>query len=187
MPARLPAAQRLEKNSLKDLREGMSELIKKALIVKNYDLQGSSDLDALYSMVRCEDDKGDTIYFKQVVMLNYLKRHGAMNTDTPHIWYYKHLNKKAIVLIAIEKASGKIEYDIDQMRRVARSTIFKGLVYGVIAIPAGLVIATATYGLGLLFIPYGLYLSYRSVFKFPKMLRRQTLVNDLAAHGVVVR
>ncbi|MFJ2319045.1 hypothetical protein [Pseudomonas sp. NPDC087817] len=165
----------------------MSELIKKALTVKNYDLQGSSDLDALYSMVRCEDDKGDTVHFKQVVMLNYLKRHGAMNTDTPHIWYYKHLNKKAIILIAVEKANGKVEYDIDQMRRVARSTILKGLVYGVLAIPAGVIIATATYGLGLLFIPYGLYLSYRSVFKFPKMLRRQTLVNDLAAHGVVVR
>lgn len=55
----------------------MSELIKKALTVKNYDLQSSSDLDALYSMVRCEDDKGDTVHFKQVVMLNYLKRHGA--------------------------------------------------------------------------------------------------------------
>lgn len=78
-----------------------------------------------------------------------------MNTDTPHIWYYKHLNKKAIILIAVEKANGKVEYDIDQMRRVARSTILKGLVYGVLAIPAGVIIATATYGLGLLFILMG--------------------------------
>ncbi|MDW8842243.1 hypothetical protein [Pseudomonas fluorescens] len=165
----------------------MSELIKKTLTVKNYVLQGSSDLDALYSMVRCEDDEGDTVHFKQVVMLNYLKRHGAMNADAACTWYYKHLSKKSIILIAIEKANGKVEYDIDQMRRVAKSTIFKGFVYGVLTIPAGVIIATATYGFGLLFIPYGLYLSYRNIFKFPKMLRRQTLVHDLAAHGVVVR
>lgn len=165
----------------------MSELIKKTLTVKNYDLQGSSDLDAHYSMVRCEDEEGDAVHFKQVAMLNYLKRHSAMNTDAPCTWYYNHLNKKSIILIAVGKANGKVEYDIDQMRRVAKSTILKGFVYGVLAVPAGVIIATATYGFGLLFIPYGLYLSYRNIFKFPKMLCRQTLVNDLAAHGVVVR
>lgn len=165
----------------------MSGLIKRTLTVKNYDLQGSSDLDVLYSMVRCEDEEGDTVHFKQVVMLDYLRRHGAMNTETPRVWYYKHLNKRSIILIAIEKSNGKIEYDIDQVRRVAKSTILKGIVYGVAAVPAGVIIATATYGFGLLFIPYALYLSYRNIFKFPKMLRRQTLVNDLAAHGVVVR
>lgn len=55
------------------------------------------------------------------------------------------------------------------------------------AVPAGIVIATATYGLGLLFIPFTLYYAYRGVFKIPGMLRRKTLVDDLAADGVVVR
>ena len=165
----------------------MSDLKKMTLTVKNYNFKASGDLDALYDQVRCEDSEGNTFHFKEVVMLAYLKRHGAMVTDTPRIWYYKHLNKKSIILIAIEKSNGKVEYDIDQVRRVARSTILKGLVYGVAAVPAGVIIATATYGFGLLFIPYAFYLSYRNIFKFPKMLRRQTLVNDLAAHGVVVR
>lgn len=165
----------------------MSDLKKVTLTIKNFDLQASGDLDALYSMVRCEDDQGNTIHFKEVVMLDYLKRHGAMVTDTPRTWFYKHVGKKSIILVAFEKSSGKVEYDLDHMRLVARSTILKGVVFGVAAIPAGVIMATATYGLGLLFIPFGFYYSYRNIFKFPKMLRRKTLVNDLASHGVVVR
>ncbi|AIB42904.1 hypothetical protein [Pseudomonas sp. WCS374] len=165
----------------------MSELQKKTLTVKNFNLQASSELDALYNMVRCEDEEGNTFHFKEVVMLNYLKRHGAIVTDTPRTWYYKHLNKKSIVLIAFGKAGGSVEYDLDHMRLVARSSVLKGLLLGLGAIPAGVIIATATYGLGLLFIPFGLFYSYRNIFKIPRMLRRKTLVGDLAAHGVVVR
>lgn len=165
----------------------MSELQKKTLTVKNFNLKASSELDALYNMVRCEDEKGNTFHFKEVVMLNYLKRHGAIVTDTPRIWYYKQLNKKSIVLIAFGKAGGNVEYDLDHMRLVARSSVLKGLLLGLGAIPAGVIIATATYGLGLLFIPFGLFYSYRNIFKIPQMLRRKTLVGDLAAHGVIVR
>ncbi|MCO7611457.1 hypothetical protein NJH83_14560 [Pseudomonas chlororaphis] len=165
----------------------MSDLKKMTLTIKNYHLQASSDLDAMYTMVRCEDDQGNTFHFKEVVMLDYLKRHGAIVTDAPRTWFYKHVGKKSIVLIAFEKSNGKVEYDLDHMRLVARSTILKGVVFGLAAIPAGLIIATATYGLGLLAIPFGFYYSYRNIFKFPKMLRRKTLVNDLASHGVVVR
>lgn len=119
-------------------------------------------------------------------MLDYLKRHGAIVTDSPRTWYYKHLNKKSIVLVAFEKGNGKVEYDLDHMRLVARSSVLKGVVFGLAAIPAGLVIATATYGVGLLFIPVGFFYSYRCLFKIPKMLRRKTLVNDLTTHGGVV-
>ncbi|WP_313739313.1 hypothetical protein [Pseudomonas sp.] len=110
-----------------------------------------------------------------------------MVTDTPVTWYYKHLGKKAIVLIAFEKANGKVEYDLDHMRQVAKSSILKGSVFALAAIPAGVIIATATYGLGLLVIPVGFFYAYRSIFKIPGMLRRTTLVNDLANHGVVVQ
>lgn len=165
----------------------MSDLKKMTLTIKNFDLRASGDLDALYSRVRCEDDQGITFHFKEVVMLDYLKRHGAMVTDTPRTWFYKHVGKKSIILVAFEKSDGKVEYDLDHMRLVARSTILKGVVFGVAAIPAGVIMATATYGLGLLFIPFGFYYSYRNIFKFPKMLRRKTLVNDLVLHGVVVR
>ncbi|WP_323614907.1 hypothetical protein [Pseudomonas putida] len=165
----------------------MSDLKKITLTVKNYNLKVSGDLDLLYSQVRCEDSLGNTFNFKEVVMLGYLKRHGAIATDTPVTWYYKHLAKKSIVLIAFEKASGKVEFDLDNMQQVAKTSIMKGVVLALAAIPAGLVIATATFGLGLLFIPVVFFYAYRNIFKIPSMLRRSTLVNDLATHGVVVK
>lgn len=165
----------------------MSELKKITVTVKNYDLQASGDLDALYRDVRCEDEEGRTSYFKEVVMLNYLKRHGAIVIDTRCTWYYKHLSKKSIVLVAFEKNNGKVEYDLEHMRVVARSSVIKGIIFAVAAIPAGLVIATATYGVGLVFIPVGFFYAYRSAFKIPGLLRRKTLVRELAEHGIVVR
>ncbi|WP_442513043.1 hypothetical protein [Pseudomonas promysalinigenes] len=165
----------------------MSELKKMTLTVKNYNLKASGDLDALYSQVRCEDSSGKTFHFKEVVMLGYLKRHGAIVTDAPVTWYYKHIAKKSIVLIAFEKASGKVEFDLDNIRQVAKSSIVKGGMLALAAIPAGLIIATATYGLGLLFIPAAFFYAYRNIFRIPGMLRRKTLVNDLAIYGVVAQ
>lgn len=40
----------------------MSELKKLTLTVKNYDAQGSGDLDALYRRVRYEDEHGATLF-----------------------------------------------------------------------------------------------------------------------------
>jgi hypothetical protein len=171
----------------KYLRKGMSELKKITVVVKNFNLQASGDLDALFTMVRCEDEEGNTHHFKEVVMLNYLKRHGAMMTDTPRTWFFKHLGKKSIVLVAFEKGNGKVEYDLDHMRLVARSTFLRGILYGLAAVPVGVIVGTATYGFGLLLVPMGLFYSYRNIFKIPKMLRRKTLVSDLASHGVVVQ
>ena len=157
------------------------------LTVKNYNLKASGELDALYTQVRCEDSEGETFHFKEVVMLSYLKKHGAIATDSPRVWYYKHLGKKSIVLVACEKSNGKVEYDLDHMKLVAKSSVLKGIVFTLAAVPAGLIVATATYGLGLLLVPVGLFYGYRSVFTIPKMLRRKTLVNELAGHGIVVR
>ncbi|MGY2190868.1 hypothetical protein [Pseudomonas pergaminensis] len=165
----------------------MSDLKKMTLIVKNYNLRASSDLDALYEQVKCEDAQGNTFHFKEVAMVDYLRRHGALVTDSPRTWYYKHLGKNSIVLIAIEKTNGKVEYDLDNMRQVAKSSILKGILMALAAVPAGVVIGVATYGIGLLFIPAAFYYAYRGVFKIPGMLRRKTLVDELAGHGIIVR
>ncbi|SIS01673.1 hypothetical protein [Pseudomonas sp. A214] len=165
----------------------MSDLKKIELTVKNYNVKNSADIDTLYSQVRCQDSEGKTIYFKEVCMLDYLKRHGAIVADEPLTWYYKHLNKKSIVLVAFQKADGKVEYYLDHLRHVAKSSILKGIVFAVAAIPAGLIIATATFGIGLLFTPVCLFYAYRSLFKIPRMLRRSTLVSELAAYGVIVQ
>ncbi|WP_443218402.1 hypothetical protein [Pseudomonas sp. NEEL19] len=120
-------------------------------------------------------------------MVDYLKRHGALVTDSPRTWYYKHFSKKSIVLVAIEKENGKVEHDLDNMQRIVKSTVLKGVLMALVAVPAGAVIGVATFGLGLLFIPLALYYAYRCVFTIPGMLRRKTLVADLATHGVAVR
>jgi len=165
----------------------MPDLKKIELTVKNYNVKNSADIDTLYSQVRCEESLGKTFYFKEVCMLDYLKRHGAIVTDKPRTWYYKHLNKKTIVLVAFKKADGKVEYDLDHLRQIAKSSILKGIIFAVAAIPAGLIIATPTFGIGLLFTPVCLFYAYRSLFKIPRMLRRDTLVNELAAHGLIVQ
>lgn len=73
------------------------------------------------------------------------------------------------------------------MKPVARSTLIRMILFGLGAIPAGLIVATATYGLGLLVIPAGFYYRYRHTFKVPSMLSRKALVSDSAADGIVVR
>ncbi|MFJ4387466.1 hypothetical protein ACIP02_24480 [Pseudomonas sp. NPDC089408] len=165
----------------------MSDLKKIELTIKNYNVKNTADIDTLYSQVRCEDVEGKTFYFKEACMLDYLKRHGAIVTDKPRTWYYKHLSKKSIVLVAFQKADGKVEYDLDHLRLVAKSSILKGVVFAVAAIPAALIIATATFGVGLLFAPVCFFYAYRSLFKIPRMLRRSTLINELAAHGLTVQ
>jgi hypothetical protein len=165
----------------------MSELKKLKVTVKNFDVKAVGDIDALYGRVRLEDEQGNTFYFKEVVMLKYLKYQGALVTDVSRVWYYKHLAKNSIVLIAFEKSDGKVEYDLDDMRIVAKSSMFKGVLMSLAAIPAGIIVATATYGLGLLLIPGFMYYGHRNVFKIPGMPRRNTLVSDLACHGVTVR
>lgn len=165
----------------------MSELKRIKVIVKNYDVRAQGDLDALYERVRLEDEQGNTLYFKEVVMLQYLKRQGAMAANAPVVWYYKNLAKKSIVVIACEVLGGKAEYDIDDMGRVAKSSVVKGIVIALASIPGGLIAATATFGLGLVIIPLGVWYGYRSVFKIPSMLRRKTLVEELAGFGITVR
>ncbi len=162
----------------------MSDLTKMKVVVKNYkDFEGEG-LDRLYKRVRLEDPAGNTFYFKHVVVPKYLQSKGAFAHDVPRTWYFKRLAKNSIIIIAFETSTGKVEYDLDDLRDIARSTVFKGVVYGLGSIPAGLIVATATFGLGLLIIPFGLWFGYRFVFKVPGMLSRNTLRNDLAGHGV---
>lgn len=165
----------------------MSDLKKIKIVVKNYDVQGSGDLDALYSRVRLEDAQGNTFYFKQVVMPKYLRQHGAMAMNVPRTWFYKHVSKKSIVVIAFENASGKVEYDLSDLQLIARSTVIKGILMTIAAIPMGVIAATATYGLGLILIPMGFWIGYRNIFKLPAMLSRKRILSDFSAHGITVR
>lgn len=47
------------------------------------------------------------------------------------------------------------------------------MVISLAAVPAGIIAATATFGVGLVIIPMFLWYGYRNVFKLPKMLGRK--------------
>lgn len=162
----------------------MSELKRITVTVKNYKSREGGDLDQLYKRVRLVDEDGKTFYYNDVVVPKFLDRKGALKTDVPRTWYVKHLSKKAIVIIAFEMQGGRVEYDLDDLRAIARSTVLKGIVLSLASIPMGVVAATATFGLGLLIIPYGVWYGYRNIFKVPSMLSRKTLVEDLSRHGI---
>ncbi len=165
----------------------MSELKKITVVVKNYDAQASGDLDALYGRVRLEDELGNTFYFKQVVVPKYLRNYVALVMNRPRTWYYKHATKSSIIIVAVEASNGKVGYDLDDLRLIARSTMLKGIVMSIAAVPAGIIAATATFGLGLIIVPIGFWYGYRNVFRLSGMLSRKRLVSDFAAHGIVIR
>lgn len=162
----------------------MSDLTQMTVVVKNFKDSEGEGLDRLYKRVRLEDPAGNTFYFKNVVVPKYLQGKGAFAHDVPRTWYFKKIDKNSIIIIAFETKTGKVEYDLDDLQDIARSTIFKGVIYGLGSIPAGMIVATATFGLGLFIIPFGLWYGYRFVFKVPGMLSRKTLQNDLAGHGI---
>lgn len=165
----------------------MADLEKITVTIKNYDVQERGDLDALYSRVRLEDEQGNTFYFKNIVVPKYLKTHGAMATEVPRTWYFKRNSKKSIVVLAFENRDGKVEFDLDDIRLIARATVLKGIVFSIGSIPAAIVAATATFGLGLIILPMGIWYGYRNIFKLPSMLSRKRLLSDFAQHGIVVR
>ncbi|NWA44912.1 hypothetical protein HX871_08030 [Pseudomonas reactans] len=165
----------------------MADLEKITVTIKNYNVQERGDLDALYSRVRLEDEQGNTFYFKKVVVPKYLKTHGAMATEVPRTWYFKRTSKKSIVVLAFENRDGKVEFDLDDIRLIARATVLKGIVFSIGSIPAAIIAATATFGLGLIILPMGIWYGYRNIFKLPGMLSRKRLVSDFAQHGIVVR
>ncbi|MFJ1573258.1 hypothetical protein ACIOAU_16995 [Pseudomonas sp. NPDC088322] len=165
----------------------MADLEKITVTIKNFDVKALSDLDTLYTRVRLEDPQGNTFYFAEVVVPKYLKNHGAMSTDVPRTWYFKKISKKSIVVLAFEGRGGKVEYDLEDIRMIARSTVLKGIVFSIASIPAAIIVATATFGLGLIIIPFGLWYGYRNMFKLPGMLSRKRILNDFAQHGIFVR
>ncbi|MBS7459214.1 hypothetical protein [Pseudomonas syringae] len=165
----------------------MSDLKKMTVVVKNFNLRASGDIDKLYSRVRLEDEEGKTFYFKEVVVPKYLSDKGALRTDTQRTWYFKYLGKKSIIVVAFENMQGKVEYDLGDMRLIVRSTVIKGILYSLGSIPGGFIAATATFGLGLALIPWGVWYGYKNIFKVPAMLSHKRLLKDFSIYGIVVK
>lgn len=164
----------------------MSELRKVTVTVKNYEFHSSQDCARLYKQVRLLDDSGKIFYYKNLIIPKYLEGKGAFASDLPRTWYVKNIHKSAVVLVAFETKNGTVEYDLDEVRQLSRSGFWAGILIGVASIPAGIVISFATFGAGLLLIPFGLYQAYKQVFRIPAILSRKRLLEDFSQLGIRV-
>lgn len=164
----------------------MSELRKVTVTVKNYELHSSEDSGRLYKKVRMLDGSGKVFYYKNLIVPKYLERRGAFASDVPRIWFVKNIHRNAVILVAFETKDGAVEFDLDEVRQLSRSGFWAGVVIGVASIPAGIVISFATFGAGLLLIPFGLYQAYKQVFKIPAILSRKQLLQDFSQLGITV-
>ncbi|WP_065869964.1 hypothetical protein [Pseudomonas sp. 25 E 4] len=164
----------------------MSELKKVTITVKNFESSSADDYARLYKKVRLLDLSGKNIYFKNLIIPKYLERRGAFAQDVSRTWYVKKIHRSAVVLVAFETQNGTVEYDLDEVRNLSRRGFWSGVLLGTAAIPAGCIVAIATYGLGLALIPLFLYQAYTQVFRIPSRLSRKQLLQDFSQHGIIV-
>ncbi|MBA1302585.1 hypothetical protein [Pseudomonas carnis] len=164
----------------------MSDLKKVTVTVKNFESSSSDDYARLYKKVRLLDSSGKNVYFKNLIVPKYLERRGAFAQDVLRTWYIKSVHKSAVVLVAFEAQNGTVEYDLDEVRNLSRRGLWWGVLIGIAAIPAGCIVAIATYGVGLALIPFAFYQAYMQVFKIPARLSREQLLRDFSLHGIRV-
>ena len=164
----------------------MSELKKVVVVVRNSRYDDSTPSMTMYENVRVENEQGKTVYYKKLVVPAYLKKHGAVVEGMPRIWFIKNISKKVTVLLAYQKPDGKIEYDLDEIKLMSRGSYVTGLKFALAAVPASVVVAVATYGVGLLIFPLFAYYAYRSLLTVPAMLSHKTLSQDFSKFGVSI-
>ena len=99
---------------------------------------------------------------------------------------YETRGDSAVLVVAFETPNGTVEYDFDEIRNVSRGGFWGGVLIGIAAIPAGVIVAIATYGIGLALIPFMLYQAYSQVFRIPARLSRKQLLHDFSYHGISV-
>ncbi|MEE5151527.1 hypothetical protein V2J87_09235 [Pseudomonas alliivorans] len=164
----------------------MSDLKKVTVTVKNFESSSSDDYARLYKKVRLLDPSGKNVYFKNLIVPKYLERRGAFAQDVSRTWYIKSIHRSAVVLVAFETQNGTVEYDLDEVRNLSRRGLWWGVLIGIAAIPAGCIVAIATYGVGLALIPFAFYQAYMQIFKIPARLGREQLLQDFSLHGIRV-
>lgn len=164
----------------------MSDLKKVTVTVKNFESSSSDDYARLYKKVRLLDSSGKNVYFKNLIVPKYLERRGAFAQDVLRTWYIKSVHKSAVVLVAFETQNGTVEYDLDEVRNLSRRGLWWGVLIGIAAIPAGCIVAIATYGVGLALIPFAFYQAYMQIFKIPARLSREQLLQDFSQYGIRV-
>lgn len=164
----------------------MSQLRKIVVVVRNYKDSDSKNSATAYKRVRAEDEAGATIYFKALVIPDYINKKGAFQKDVPRTWYVKETTRGVTLVIGFENSQGEFFYDRDEIKEIASAARVQGVIFTVAAIPASIIMATATFGLGVLFMPFCFYYGYRFTLTIPSSLSQATLQRDFQAFGVKI-
>ena len=164
----------------------MSQMRKIVVTVRNHKDSETGNSSTFYKRVRAEDESGNTIYFKGLLVPNYIGRKGAYNKDVPRTWFVKSTSKKITVVVGFENSKGEFFFDADEIKEVTRGARVQGLIYAVAAVPASVIVAIATYGLGLLLLPVFLFYAYRFFFRIPAILSHKTLQRDFEEFGIKI-
>ena len=164
----------------------MSQMRKVVAIVRNYQERISAESVARYTRVRLEDESGKTYYIKRLVVPGYLARKGAFSSDVPLTWYVKNVDKHTVVIVGFEGSSGKFFYDLDEVKTLSKGARVQGVIYAIAAVPAPIIVAVATYGLGLLLMPLFVYQAYKYLIKIPSLLSQATLKRDFQGFGISI-
>lgn len=165
----------------------MSELKKMKVVIKNsvYDVGDATATS--YNRVRVEDENGQTHYFKNLIVPSYLTKKGAMNDSAPRTWFVKEVKRGMTIVVGYETPAGVFEYDFDEIKVIARSSVIMGFKFAVLTVPAGIIVGVATYGFGLFLMPWIAYSSYKHLFKVPASLSQKTLIDDFSKFGLTVQ
>lgn len=164
----------------------MSQMRKMVLTVRNYKDSARGNSATLYKRVRAEDESGATVYFKDLLIPDYINKKGAFNKDVPRTWFVKETSKNVTVVVGFENNSGEFFYDSDEIKGITRAARVQGIIFAAAAVPAGVIVGIATYGLGLLITPWLLFLAYRFFFKIPNVLGHKTLQRDFQEFGIKI-
>lgn len=143
-------------------------------------------LRSIWGWLRLEDESGKTYYIKRLVVPDYLARKGAFSNDVPRTWYVKNIDKHTVVIVGFEDGSGKFYYDLDEIKTLSKGARVQGVIYAVAAVPAPIIVAVATYGLGLLLMPLFVCQAYKFLFKIPSILSQATLKSDFQGFGISI-
>lgn len=164
----------------------MSQMRKIVVVVRNYKDSARGNSATLYKRVRAEDESGATIYFKDLLIPDYINKKGAFSKDVPRTWFVKETSRNVTVVLGFKNNSGEFFYDSDEVKGIMRAARVQGIMFAVGAVPAGVIVGIATYGLGLLITPWLLFLAYRFFFKIPSVLGGKTLQRDFEKFGIKI-
>lgn len=162
-------------------RDVMVSVSKNRVRVENYVHKGGGgDLFFMFKRVRCTTDAGETFYFKELVVPNYLVK--AIKNNAVNTLYTVDINNgKAHCLVAYENDNVS-KFDADELGDIARGFRRSGLFFWLGGSLASF-LSLIAYGLGLILFPIVVYMGWKYYVKIPKLLSRDGVIAGLKSKG----